>query len=373
MKQLRLLQIQYFKLYPNSKDGETVAETLKFLAPYEQLKNTALSTLQLFNTDTKITTSRVVIARDEFIAKAISGTPIDVYYPHKSIPFILTNDSNLLSLLQELANYQTLTDMEIGVEQTKVITRIPSDSTDDSKSKVDDDSSDPDEISTDPDDDSVDPDEDSIDSGDGTRNADQSVAVGANTAGAQLKRKLDLERLRKQYTSILHQLNLVTETELPPPADLVSGEEYSGRYANVQRFFDRQEEKWKFNLDRWRADRNNVRKRNTIDFLRAETAYNLLTSDNDGNDPKKNYWLEVKIALSGGNTKVDKNLMLDIFRGGNKVSFSAAAVVSYSVYRSDGKMLVSDTILTYMPYQKTGNISEFVCTPTNTRIKDLIP
>ena len=78
------------------------------------------------------------------------------------------------------------------------------------------------------------------------------------------------------------------------------------------------------------------------------------------------YWFDVKIAVAGSNRRTQTNAVLDVFRGGNKQTFSGGAVVSYRIFGSNGRVLASDTVMTYMPYKKSGEITEFVCRPTNT-------
>lgn len=100
------------------------------------------------------------------------------------------------------------------------------------------------------------------------------------------------------------------------------------------------------------------------DFLRAEVAYKKLRAANN-NDT---YWLDVEIAAAGSNLQNKNNLIFDIFTGGNRLAFSAGAVVSYRIFDFNGKVLIADTVMTYMPYKKPGKITEFVCRPTKTNV-----
>jgi hypothetical protein len=68
------------------------------------------------------------------------------------------------------------------------------------------------------------------------------------------------------------------------------------------------------------------------------------------------YWIKIKAVKTGGNIKVKKNPLIDVFRGGSSVKFSGGSVVYYYVLDNDGQIIDSDVIRGYSPYQKATSI-----------------
>jgi hypothetical protein len=298
MNQLGKLEEDYLTELPPESKG-TDLDSL--LVPTEKIKDFLVDTMALFKTDTSITGTTVVVARAEFIAKAVKDIEVKVYYPYKAIPFIFANKSNLMEIVRRLAESRFR-------------------------------------------------------------------AARAIAANESAETSLKLEELNKQHTKLLTQLNIITETE-PRDQDL-SPDEFESKDASERIYYDEVPgPRYKFNQDRWKQYRNYKRQRNTVDYLRAEMAFDLLTSG----DPRKSVWLDVNIAEVGGNYRIKKNPVIDILRGGNSLKFSAGAVVSYRIFNSSGEVLASDTIMTYMPYKGSANITEFVCKPTVTGNRELVP
>lgn len=94
------------------------------------------------------------------------------------------------------------------------------------------------------------------------------------------------------------------------------------------------------------------------DFLRAEVIHDMLKSNPGA------YWLDVGTPKSGSNTQNKNSPLIDIFTGGNRLTFSAGSIVSYRVFDSAGVMLLSDTVTTYRPYKKSKHVGEDVCLGT---------
>ncbi len=84
-------------------------------------------------------------------------------------------------------------------------------------------------------------------------------------------------------------------------------------------------------------------------FIRAERLLTVTSGDND-------YWLQLKVVKAGGNNRIKTNLLLDIFRGGNRISHSGGAIVQYILFDKDGKSVASDTFTQYDGYIKASKI-----------------
>jgi len=88
-------------------------------------------------------------------------------------------------------------------------------------------------------------------------------------------------------------------------------------------------------------------------FIRSERLQKLM-ADKDG------CWLKLNVVIAGGNTKIKTNLIVDVFNGGNRVSYSGASIVEYHLYDRLGRSLLSDTTSGYIDYKKARDIKKFV-------------
>ncbi|HEX8137939.1 MAG TPA: hypothetical protein VF544_10145 [Pyrinomonadaceae bacterium] len=72
--------------------------------------------------------------------------------------------------------------------------------------------------------------------------------------------------------------------------------------------------------------------------------------------PDKSYWLVLKVINAGGNNRIKTNLLLDIFRGGNRLSHSGGVIVQYHLFNSNGLSLASGTVSEYTNYIKADKV-----------------
>lgn len=86
-------------------------------------------------------------------------------------------------------------------------------------------------------------------------------------------------------------------------------------------------------------------------YIKAES----LTRTMEGTD---SYWLQLKVVKAGGNNRIKTNLVVDVFRGGNRISHSGGAIVQYNLYDTTGKSLASDTLTSYSGYLKTNQVNK---------------
>jgi phage shock protein A len=88
-------------------------------------------------------------------------------------------------------------------------------------------------------------------------------------------------------------------------------------------------------------------------FIRSERIQKLMAN-------RGGYWLKLNVVIAGGNTKVKRNLIVDVFTGGSRVSYSGASIVEYHLYDRFGRSLLSDTTSGYIDYKKAKDIKKFV-------------
>lgn len=100
-----------------------------------------------------------------------------------------------------------------------------------------------------------------------------------------------------------------------------------------------------------------IGKSTIVDFMRAELASEIMAAE----DQKRKYWLDVHVTKAGSNRRNKSSAVLDIFTGGKRISFSGGAIVNYRIFNSRGRVLASDTILTYMPFTRSKKIAEYKC------------
>jgi hypothetical protein len=68
------------------------------------------------------------------------------------------------------------------------------------------------------------------------------------------------------------------------------------------------------------------------------------------------YWLELKVINAGGNNRIKTNLIVDIFRGGNRVSHSGGVIAQYNLFKPSGQSIVSGVASVYTKYIYAGKI-----------------
>lgn len=171
--------------------------------------------------------------------------------------------------------------------------------------------------------------------------------------------ELRLRPINDLYDRILNQLSLFPETASGTIKETITKTEYDELPYGKRGFYDPVGDSYILN-PRGRRISNLFPETNTFEYLRAELAYDAI------NRMERNFhWLDVEVTVAGGNRRIKSSPLVDVFRGGNRISFSAGAVVSYRIFGSDGRILASDTIMTYIPYKKAGEITEFVCRTTN--------
>ncbi len=77
-------------------------------------------------------------------------------------------------------------------------------------------------------------------------------------------------------------------------------------------------------------------------YIRTERLIEKITVDD--------YWLQLKVINAGGNNRIKTNLIVDIFRGGNRVSHSGGVIVQYHLFNSEGQSIRSGTVSDYTSY-----------------------
>ena len=100
-----------------------------------------------------------------------------------------------------------------------------------------------------------------------------------------------------------------------------------------------------------------VGRRSIVDFMKAELATEIMNKK----DQKRKYWLDVHVTKAGSNQRNKSSAVLDIFTGGKRLSFSGGSIVNYRIFNSRGRVIASDTILTYMPYKRSKKIADYKC------------
>jgi hypothetical protein len=81
-------------------------------------------------------------------------------------------------------------------------------------------------------------------------------------------------------------------------------------------------------------------------FIRTERLSSALGTKN----PEKSFWLVVKVINAGGNNRIKTNPIVDIFRGGNRLSHSGGVIAQYHLFKSNGVSVRSGTVSDYTNY-----------------------
>ncbi|HKZ78426.1 MAG TPA: hypothetical protein VJ124_08875 [Pyrinomonadaceae bacterium] len=87
------------------------------------------------------------------------------------------------------------------------------------------------------------------------------------------------------------------------------------------------------------------------DYLRTE---NLVRAMNGSQN--ECFWLTLGIIKAGGNQRTERNLFLDLFRSGSKVSHNGGALVKYHLYDRNGVSRFSGTAQKYIGYMSSKEI-----------------
>jgi hypothetical protein len=66
--------------------------------------------------------------------------------------------------------------------------------------------------------------------------------------------------------------------------------------------------------------------------------------------------LELKVINAVGNNRIKTNLIVDIFRGGNRVSHSGGVIAQYNLFKPSGQSIVSGVASVYTKYIDAGKI-----------------
>lgn len=91
-------------------------------------------------------------------------------------------------------------------------------------------------------------------------------------------------------------------------------------------------------------------------YIRTERLSSALKTG----EATKSLWLVVKVINAGGNNRIKTNLLVDIFRGGNRLSHSGGVIAEYHLFSSDGTSIRSGTVSDYTNYinaQKVNKIT----------------
>ena len=82
---------------------------------------------------------------------------------------------------------------------------------------------------------------------------------------------------------------------------------------------------------------------NTLtNYIRIERLLSVL-GEND-------LWLQLKVINAGGNNRIKTNLLVDIFRGGNRLSHSGGVIAEYHLFNASGQSISSGVVSQYTKY-----------------------
>ncbi len=304
MGQLRILKRRYeraFEILPNknlpgrrntSKEVEAFTTLDSVINPVKQFKALTIDMLSLFKTDVKVEGKIIKIGKEEFIAEVVKGLNVEVYYPEKIIPLQAKESSEILAIINDLAEYRIKSENILdSIKQKKARLEI-------------------------------------------------AYSSSANTDDESTLRsiKASFDELSARLPA-LNALYDGTISQFFAPADVVKEEDDSRENINTD------------DIDVVELERT------IIDYMRAEIAYKYLSSS----DKSRKYWLDVNVTKAGSNQRNKSSPVVDVFTGGQRLSFSGGAIVSYRIFNSDGRMLASDTILTYVPFKRSKNIAKYEC------------
>jgi hypothetical protein len=71
---------------------------------------------------------------------------------------------------------------------------------------------------------------------------------------------------------------------------------------------------------------------------------------------EKDYWLQLKVINAGGNNRTKTNLLVDIFRGGNRLSHSGGLIAEYHLFNASGQSISSGVLSQYTKYVDANKI-----------------
>lgn len=80
-------------------------------------------------------------------------------------------------------------------------------------------------------------------------------------------------------------------------------------------------------------------------WLRAEGLESAMKSENS-------YLLKLSVIQAGGTQRIRRNLLWDVFTGGQRVSYSGGAIIEYRLYNNKGEVIRSEIIDSFTPYVK---------------------
>lgn len=93
-------------------------------------------------------------------------------------------------------------------------------------------------------------------------------------------------------------------------------------------------------------------------YLQAENLKDALCDESaNDNAPKcdNSYFLQLKVVSAGGNNRIRRNLIRDVFKGAD-ISHSGGAIVEYLLYDMNGRSTASNTFTVYKDYIKAKKI-----------------
>lgn len=68
------------------------------------------------------------------------------------------------------------------------------------------------------------------------------------------------------------------------------------------------------------------------------------------------YFLAIGFVKGGGNQKVARNLIADVFRGGSKITYSGGVILKYNLFTADGRSVLSNTTKRYEKYMSSKEV-----------------
>lgn len=86
-------------------------------------------------------------------------------------------------------------------------------------------------------------------------------------------------------------------------------------------------------------------------YVQTENLISTLAAPNS-------YLLSIGFVKGGGNQEIARNLIVDVFRGGSKISYSGGVILKYNLFTNDGRSVLSDTTSRYVKYISSKEIEK---------------
>jgi hypothetical protein len=85
---------------------------------------------------------------------------------------------------------------------------------------------------------------------------------------------------------------------------------------------------------------------------------------------EKDLWLQIKVINAGGNNRIKTNLLVDIFRGGNRLSHSGGLIAQYHLFNASGQSMASGVVSEYTKYVDAKKIPDLTNAVNSTSVNN---